>query len=149
MILALLMDLTQKEIRLVEVMTDTSILFAFGGLFIVVSRKANFQSVHPAFGFLIILLLGLNFLEFGGVHGNSRFNYYAGFFLIILLYSGTEMVLLLSFQSILIILLTLYVSVVPAGETILFIGGGPGIGDFLFIVTALGILSFYLKSVES
>jgi len=147
LILALMVDLAQRPIQPLEVVTDSTILFVFGGLLFFVSRKANFESVHPAFGVVIILLLGLNFLEFGGIHGNSRFNYYAGFFIIILLYSGIELVVLLSFQSVLIIVLTLYVSAMPAGETVLFIGSDPGIGDFLFIVVALGILSFYLKKI--
>lgn len=133
--------------RIMEVLTDTTILLVFGGLLIFVTRKANFESIHPAFGVVLILLLGLNFLEFGGVHGSSRFNYYAGFFIIILLYSGRPLFLLLSFQSLLIIALTIYVSVVPFGETIFFIGSELGTGDFLFIVAALGILSFYLKKI--
>jgi hypothetical protein len=145
--MALMVDVMQPEVRIVEVLTDTAILFVFGGLLIFVSRNANFESVHPAIGILIILLLGLNFLEFGGVYGNSRFNYYAGFFIIILLYSGKEQVILLSIQSILIILLTLYVSIMPVGETVLFIGSGPDVGDFLFILVALAILSFYLKKI--
>jgi hypothetical protein len=146
-VMALLIDLTQKEVRAVEVLTDTTLLFVFLSLFIFVNRKANFESVHPAFGFVIILLLGINFLEFGGVNGSSRFNYLAGFFIIILLYSGKKMVFLLSFQIILIIILTGYISIVPLGKTILFLGNEPEIGDFIFIVISLGILSFYLKKI--
>lgn len=147
LILALAVDLAQQDIRPLEVITDTTLLIAFGGLQIFVSGKVNFESVHPAFGVVTILLLGINFLEFGGIHGNSRFNYYAGFFIIILLYSGKELVILLSIQSILIVLLTVYVSIMPVGKTFLFIGSGPGAGDFLFIVVALAILSFYLKKI--
>jgi len=146
-LMALVVDLSKADMRIMEVLTDTTILLVFGGLLIFVTRKANFESIHPAFGVVLILLLGLNFLEFGGVHGSSRFNYYAGFFIIILLYSGRPLFLLLSFQSLLIIALTIYVSVVPFGETIFFIGSELGTGDFLFIVAALGILSFYLKKI--
>src|SRR5882724_8003738 len=103
--LGLIVDLTQQEIRVAEVLTDTTVLLVFG-LLIFLSRKANFKSVHPAFGVVLILLIGLNFLEFGGVHGTSRFNYYAGFFITILLYSGRQLFVLLLFQSLLIIGLT-------------------------------------------
>jgi hypothetical protein len=144
--LGLIVDLTQKEIRFAEVLTDASALILFT-LLIIISIRANFKLVHPAFGFIFIIVLGLNFLEFGGVHGNSRFNYYAGFFIMILLYSGRPLFVLLSFQSILIIGLTIYVSVIPFGETIFFIGTDQGVSDFLFIVAAMGILSFYLKKI--
>jgi hypothetical protein len=142
-VMALVIDLTQKEVRAVEVLTDTTLLLVFLSLFIFVNRKANFESVHPAFGFVIILLLGINFLEFGGVNGSSRFNYLAGFFIIILLYSGKKIVFLLSFQIILIVILTGYISIVPLGKTILFLGNEPEI----FIIISLGILSFYLKKI--
>ncbi len=145
-LLGLVVDLTQKEIRVAEILTDTSVLLVFG-LLIFVSRKTNFESVHQAFGVILILLTGLNFLEFGGVHGNSRFNYYAGFFIMILLYSGRPLFILLLFQSLLIIGLTIHTSVLPYGETILFIGSDQGVSDFLFIVVAIGILSFYLKEI--
>ena len=144
-ILGLLVDLTRTEIRIGEIATDASALVLFAAL-IMVSIKANFKSVHPAYGFVLILVLGLNFLEFGGVHGNSRFNYYAGFFIMILLYSGRPLFFLLFFQSLLIIGLTIYVSTAPFGETIFFIGSDQGVSDFLFILAAMGILSFYLKN---
>ena len=147
MVMALMVDLTGSKVQAAEVLTDTAILCVFAGLLIFASRKANFSSVHPGFGVAIIILLAVNFLEFGGTHGTSRFNYYAGFFIIILLYSGNELVILLSVQSILIILLTIYVSALPVGETYLFIGSNPGAGDFLFILLSLGILSFYLKKI--
>jgi len=147
MVMALMVDLTQPQVHAAEVLTDTAILCVFAGLLIFASRRANFLSPHPGFGIVIILLLALNFLEFGGIHGTSRFNYYAGFFIIILLYSGKELVILLSFQSSLIILLTIYVTVIPVGETYLFIGSQAGAGDFLFILLSLGILSFYLKKI--
>jgi hypothetical protein len=120
LVLALVVDLTQRNIQPLEVLTDTTILLVFGGLLIFASRKANFETVHPAFGAVIILLLGLNFLEFGGIHGNSRFNYYAGFFIIILLYSGRQLIVLLLLQSILIIVLTIYLSANSVGETNFF-----------------------------
>ena len=145
-VLGLVIDLTQEEIRAAEIITDGSALVLFAVL-ILLSVRADFKSVHPAFGFFLILVLGLNYIEFGGVHGNSRFNYYAGFFIMILLYSGRPLFILLAFQSVLIIVLTIYVSVMPYGETIFFIGRDQGVSDFLFIVAAMGILSFYLKRI--
>jgi hypothetical protein len=147
LMMALIVDFAQAEIKSVEVLTDFTLLLVFAMMLIFVSYKANFDSVHPVFGIALILLLGLNFIEFGGVNGNSRFNYYAGFFVIILLYSGKRQVILLSIQSVLIIALTIYIGVSPSGETFLFIGSKPRIDDFLFIVISLGTLSFYLKMI--
>lgn len=109
------------------------------------TRKLNFKTVHPAFGLVLTILLGLNFIEFGGVHGGSRFNYYAGFFILIMLYSGRSLFWLLSFHSILIIVLTLISSFSHAKNPLL-VGNASDVTDFLFILISLGLLSFYIKA---
>jgi hypothetical protein len=145
LVIALLTDFLQAEVRMVEVLTDFLLLLLFSGLLFFVLRRSNFNYVHPAFGFFLILLFGLNFLEFGGVNGNSRFNYYAGFFVTILLYSGREKYLLLLFQSLLLVVLTIYTS--SGKQEFLYVESEPRIDDFVFIMISLATLSFYLKAI--
>lgn len=147
LIMALGSDFFQKDVRQVETLTDFSLLLLFGGLLLLAARKLSFSGVHPLFGAALIVLLALNFLEFGGVQGNSRFNYYAGFFVIILLYKGRPQYLLLIFQSIVLIALTSYTSIFPDDKAFLHVGSSPKANDFLFILISLGALSFYLKII--
>ena len=145
--MALGADLFQKEVRQVEALTDFSLLLLFGGLLLLVSRKLSFNGVHPSFGVALIVLLGLNFLEFGGVQGDSRFNYYAGFFVVVLLYSGRQQYLLLIFQCVVLIALTAYTGVLGSARTFMYVEKLPRADDFLFILISVGALSFYLKMI--
>jgi len=147
LVVALLIDFMRESIRWGEVVTDTTILFVFVAVAWLAFNKANFTKVHPLFGVIIIVLLGLNFVEFGGVQGNSRFNYYGGFFFVILLYQGRTLVALLTFQCLFLIVLTTITAFQEGGRTALFVSNDSDFTDFVFILMALGALSFYLKRI--
>src|SRR5579859_1757335 len=121
LIMAVVSDLFQQEVQQVETLTDFSLLLLFGGLLLFATRQLNFSAVHPWFGAVLIVLLAFNFLEFGGVRGNSRFNYYAGFFVIILLYTGRPQYLLLICQGVALIALTIYTRFFPAEKIFLYV----------------------------
>ncbi|HEU5292632.1 MAG TPA: hypothetical protein VFU05_18415, partial [Cyclobacteriaceae bacterium] len=80
MVVALALDLSKSPLSLPEIITDASIFIIFLTLFFIAQRRFSFQGVHPIFGLLIVLLLGINFLQFGGVNGTNCFNYYAGIY---------------------------------------------------------------------
>jgi hypothetical protein len=146
LIMALGWDFFQEEIQQVETLTDFLLLILFGGLLLFAARNLNFIAVHPLFGVALIALLGLNFLEFGGVQGNSRFNYYAGFFVITLLYTGRPLYLLLILQGIALVGLTAYTSILGGEQAFLYLKSSPKANDFLFILISLGALSFYFEN---
>jgi len=137
----------REQVQSVELITDIALLMLFVGLFGLISFKANFTSVHPLFGVAMILLLATNFVEFGGVQGNVRFNYYAGFFVIILLYSGRPQVALLLLQIVLLIGLVIYTGSIQSEVAARRAAEYSGVPNFLFTLAIIGIFSFYLKSI--
>jgi len=147
LLLALVIDLSRQKVILAELITDFTLLTVFTGLAYVTLTKGNFKSIHPLFGVVLIILLGLNFLQFGGVHGNSRFNFYGGFFFVILLYAGRPLVLLLLFQCLLMIGLSIFTAFSAGGETLFFITNDLDYTDFIFILIVFGALAFYLKAL--
>ncbi|MBI3219373.1 MAG: hypothetical protein HYZ44_07665 [Bacteroidetes bacterium] len=147
LVVALLIDFLRESIRWGEVMTDITILIVFVAIAWLAFNRAHFTKVHPLFGVILIILLGLNYMEFGGVQGNSRFNYYGGFFFVILLYQGRTLVVLLTFQCLFLVALTGITVFQEGGRTALFVSNDSDFTDFVFILIALGALSFYLKNI--
>lgn len=147
LLLALVIDLSRQKVILAELITDFTLLTVFTGLAYVTLTKGNFKSIHPLFGVVLIILLGLNFLQFGGVHGNSRFNFYGGFFFVILLYTSRPLILLLLFQCVLMIGLSVFTAFSAGGETLFFITNDLDYTDFIFILIVFGALAFYLKAL--
>jgi hypothetical protein len=145
--LALYVDTTRAEPNSTEILTDVTLLLVFGSLLVLGLRQANFQSVHPLFGFLIIFLLGLNFIEFEGVKGTSRFNYYSGIYVIVLIYSGRWLYGLLAFQFLFLVFLSASLFLELPWARQFFLDFQPEPTDFLFALLALGLLSFYLKNI--
>ena len=147
LVIALWIDAQRPEPSTRELLTDVGLLLVFGGLLVLGMYKANFTRVPSAFGFLIVLLLGFSFVELNGVSGTSRFNYYSGIYIVGLLFGGRQLLALLSFQMVLIAILAagLYFQWPWLQQLVLPIGPDPS--DFLFALVALGLLSYYLKSM--
>lgn len=145
--IALVLDLASGPVSYAEVLTDTGFFFLFGGLLMLGLAKRNAVKVHPAFGVVIIMLLAVNFLEFGGVKGLSRFNFYNGLAVIVLLYAGAQLNALLAFQFLLIILLTIGTATDHPWTSFFHLHHTPDVADFLFALFALGALAFYLKTI--
>jgi hypothetical protein len=145
-VVALAFDLIGTP-RLTELLTDLGLFVLFAGLWVVSVRNTNVKSVHPLFGFCIILLLALNFIEFGGIHGFSRFNYYDGIFLIILLYNRWKLALLLTFQLLLLVVITMSTHLNADWIQIFTVYKSQESIDFFFSLIALGLLTFYLKII--
>ena len=147
MIIALVLDLSRPVSSISELATDISIFAIFLSLFILAQRKLSFKGVHPVFGVLIIVLLGINFLQFGGVDGTNCFNYYAGIYVIVMLYSGRNLYILISLQlAFLLVLIYLVFVNHPLYESVLINKTKSSI-EFVFSVTSIAIFTFYLKRV--
>lgn len=147
LMIALLLDFQRPQWNAAELLTDTSLFLLFGSMLALGLRRANFPSIHPAWGVVLIILLGLNFLQFGGVLGVSRFNYYCGLFVIILLYNQRHLAILLAFQLSFIVALTASTALELPWTKIFFLDFQPDTIDFLFALLALGLLSYYLKGI--
>ena len=146
-VIALVLDLSRSQRSIPEIITDASIFVLFVTLFVLTQRKLSFQGVHPAFGVMIILLLGINFLQFGGVNGTNCFNYYAGIYVIVMLYSGRKLYILLSVQLILLALLIYLVFIQhPFYESVLIHTTKTSV-ELVFSVISIAFFTFYLKIV--
>ncbi len=147
LLIALAIDANRPVPSPVELTTDFSLLLVFAGLLLLGLYKADFSTVPTVFGVTIVLLLGFSFLQLNGVNGTSRFNYYSGIYVIILLYSGKRLSLLLVFQFLLVTALAVcfYMGWPWVNSWVLPIPPDPY--DFVFALIALGLLSYYLKFI--
>jgi hypothetical protein len=147
MVVALVLDFSKSERSIAEIITDSSIFIVFVLLFILAQRKLTFQGVHPIFGVLIVLLLGINFLQFGGVDGTNCFNYYAGIYVIVMLYSGRRLYILVAVQLIFLALLIYLVFIKHPVYEALLINVTKSSVEFVFSVVSISYFAFYLKLV--
>ncbi len=147
LVIALYVDSNRPVPNLFELVTDVLLLLVFAGLLLLGLYKADFFTVPLVFGVAVVLLLGMSFVLLNGVNGTSRFNYYSGIYVIVLLYNGRKLSVLLVFQFLLVVflatcfylewpLLTSWVLPIP-----------PDPYDFVFGLLALGLLSYYLKFI--
>ena len=147
LVLAVAIDVAKQTPNAIEIITDSALLFLFIGLLFLTYTKATFKSIHPSFGFILTILLGLNFIEFNGIFGFTRFNFYCGFFVIGLLYNSRWLIIHITFQSIIMILLAYGTAHQLSWLTKFSLGNNLDITEFIFAVTVLGILAFYLKNI--
>jgi hypothetical protein len=147
MAIALVLDFSKPQLSIPEILTDAGIFTVFLTLFAIAQRKLTFQGVHPIFGVLIVLLLGLNFLQFGGVNGTNCFNYYAGIYVIVMLYSGRKLYFLVSAQLIFLALLSYMVYTQHSLYDSVLIHLTKSSIEFVFCLVSIAIFTFYLKLV--
>lgn len=145
--IALYLDSARPQPNFLEIGTDFVLFLVFAGLLWLGYRKANIQSVHPMFGVLLIAMLALNFVEFGGVEGEARFNYYSGIYIIVLLYSGVRLYTFLIIQFFIAAAICWSIFFNYQWTTIFTIDAEGTPLDFIFALVALGFLSAYLKSI--
>jgi hypothetical protein len=144
-LVALIVDVS-GPFHLAELATDLSIFGVFVTLLVMVSRKASFKKVHPLFGVLFIVLMGLNFLEFGGALGTNCFNYYSGIYVIVMLFSGRTLYSLLFIQlSFLASLIYLVFINHPFYQNILLSINDQSSTEFVFSLMSISVFTFYLK----
>ncbi len=131
-----------------ELITDLAIFMIFASLLLLVIRKSNFTQVHPLFGIVFILLIGINFLEFGGVLGTNAFNYYSGIYVIVMLYSGRTLYALITIQLIFLSALLYLVYIQhPVYEKILLLINKETLTEFIFSLIAIAAFTFFLKRI--
>ena len=147
-VVALILDLTKTAYSTSELITDFSIFVLFLSLLIIVSRNHSIRKVHPIFGVLIISLLTINFLQFGGVNGTNCFNFYTGIYVIVMLYADRTMYFLLGFQMALLGFALGFVHFNHPLYNYLHIHTETESGaELVFSLVAIAVFTFYLKRV--
>jgi hypothetical protein len=131
-------------------LVEIGLLVIFGTLLRIALLKTRFRRVHPLFGLLMIAFLGYNFLQFGGVIGTNSFNYFAGIYVIVMLYSGRLLYGLLTLLLIVAAFLSYLVHVNhPVYEATLVKINTESSTEFLFSVAAIALFTYYLKSITT
>lgn len=147
-VIALILDLTRPAYSTSELITDFSIFVIFFSLLIIASRNLSIKEVHPIFGVFIIFLLGINFLQFGGINGTNCFNFYTGIYVIVMLYSGRTMYFMLSLQMLFLIVLLGLIHVQHSVYNYFLISIATHSGsELVFSLVAIAVFTFYLKRV--
>lgn len=134
-----------STIRWLELFTDILLFLLFAGLFFFASAKKNFKSIHPLLAIVYSLLLALNFVQFGGVSGHTKFNYLVGIFLTILFYNPPVLYRLLIFQVILIIVACAGALYNPVYFQSLNISKSVSYQDYLGAIIGVAAITAYLK----
>jgi len=133
---------TRSEEILVDVGILTILLLVLG----IIWRKP-FTKIPIGIGLMLTILLAFNFIQFGGVDGYTKFNYYAGLFIVIMIYNGRSLYITVGFHMIVLITLLIleYVNH-PILENFL-ISQHPQSNDFWFTLITLSLFTYYLKEV--
>lgn len=143
-LVAIVQDFRNPNINTTELLTDTAILFVFL-IICLLALRLKVTNVPLVFAVVLVLLLAINFLQFGGVRGYTEFNYLIGIVVMVLLYSGRRKYILVF--CMLALLAGMLVSVYSENfiHQLLFIKTQGSPEDFIYSLVSLSILTLYLK----
>lgn len=143
-LLAVIQDFLEPVLRTVEVLTDLGILMIFVTICLFALRlKAS--NISLSFGVILVVLLALNFLQFGGVTGFTEFNYLIGIVLMVLLYSEERKFILVASMLVLLALMLWLVYINHPIYQYFFLREQANSEDFVYSLVSLSILTLYLK----
>jgi cell division protein FtsB len=144
-VLALVMDFTTHVPR-ADLMIDLLLLITII-TFVYTSWRKEFEKIGIQFGVAITLLLAFNFLQFGGIAGYGRFNYFASIYFIVMVYSQRALYITISFNM-LLLLVVLYISnTSPAWLSHIDFGVSFQTLDFWFTLMLISVFTIYLKDL--
>ena len=135
---------THKTFQLIN---EFVLLAIFAGMLWYSIKNQNSTKISPLLGVLIIILLGINFVQFDGTAGTSEFNYFSGIYLIVVLYTGVPLSILLGFQ---LLLLAGLIAIQLTDQSILapfLIKTDVIYIDFIFSLISISILNYFLKKI--
>jgi len=147
MVIALLLDVIRTRPVAAEIATDTILLGVFIWLLKVANKVKSQQEISIVFGVIASLLILVNYLEFGGAMGNARFNFYAGIFLIVMLYSGKRMNWLLILYFSLMMFINYGFIMEKEWMAQFKIEAGYNLANFIFTLICITLLTVFLKYI--
>jgi hypothetical protein len=110
-----------------------------------VSWRKSIQQVHVVFGILISFLLALNFLQYGGSVGYSKFNYYAGLYIISMVYSGRKLFISIAFHLTLLVVVILIDYMNHPIAAVIYVRSSFQTIDFWFTLIVISLFAYHLK----
>lgn len=142
-LIAVVMDVA-FEFHITEILVDSSLLVI---LFVLayLSLQQKIQRIGIAFGFLLSVLLAINFLQFGGASGYTKFNYYVGLYAITMIYNKRQLELTLTFHLGLLLVIILLDHFDHPVSQALYINSYPQVNDFWFTIGIISVFAYHLK----
>jgi hypothetical protein len=147
MLIALILDFARNPLSIVEIVTDSFLLSIFTWLLVAAKNRKSQKEISPFFGIIASVLILVNYLEFGGAMGNARFNFYAGIFLLVMLYSANRMKYLLVFYFCLMMLINYGFVTQNDFMTQFRIEAAHNLANFTFTLICIAFLTVLLKYV--
>jgi cell division protein FtsB len=144
-LLALIMDFSRQVPR-ADMLTDLLLLVVII-TFVYTSWKKEFERIHIRFGLVITVLLAFNFLQFGGIAGYGRFNYFASIYFIVMVYSQRALSITITFNLLLLLALLYISNTSPAWLQHIDFGVSFQTLDFWFTLMLISIFTIYLKDL--
>lgn len=132
-----------------ELIIDISFIAIFITILLYTARSPKIRKIPPFFGFFFVIVLAINFAQFGGTESFSEFNYYSGFVVTIMLYSGRWLYRLLFIQFVVL----LFMVYLQHSENLSFINNfflvekTTNPVDFLFSLVSILFLAYYLRRI--
>lgn len=137
-------DLRDDVFSLSELLIDTTLLLMFVMIALLIYRNVV-SRIHPMFSFVLLLLVGISFIQFGGVKGTTDYNLLAiGIFLMLVLskkwtYIGMSAFFLIT----LVALIDIHIHGILSQWFFITIGNSKG--EFFFTLATLLLLVVYFK----
>jgi hypothetical protein len=94
---------------------------------------------------LISFLLALNFLQYGGSRGYSKFNYYAGLYILSMAYNNRKLIIAIAFHLILLIVIIMIDYTDHPIRTMLYVRSSFQAIDFWFTLVVISLFAYHLK----
>lgn len=143
-VVALVQDFRSPVINTSELFTDSAILFVFL-IICLLALRLKVTHVPLVFAVVLVTLLAINFLQFGGVTGYTEFNYLIGIVVMVLLYAGQRKNILVICMLLLLAGMLWSVYIKNFIFQLLFIKTQGSPEDFIYSLVSLLILTLYLK----
>lgn len=143
-VVALIQDFRNPVISITELLTDIAILFVFL-IICLLALRLKVTNVPLVFAVILVALLAINFLQFGGVSGYTEFNYLIGIVVMVLLYSERRKIILVSCMLGLLAIMLWSAYHENFIFQLLFIKPQGSSEDFVYSLISLSILTLYLK----
>lgn len=144
-LLALIMDFSRQVPR-ADMVIDLLLLIAII-TFVYTSWRRAFEKIRIHFGIVISLLLAFNFLQFGGIAGYGRFNYFASIYFIVMVYSQRALYITIIFNMLLLFVVLYISNTSPAWLSHIDFGVSFQTLDFWFTLLLISVFTIYLKDL--
>jgi hypothetical protein len=141
MVLDLVNELNYSGLVLDVVLLGLLISFLYTGI------KKSFSNISVLFGMVISILLAYNFIRYGGASGFSKYNYYAGLYMITMVYTHRQLYRMVGFNLGLLALILIIDQAAPQWLEWSRVDSPVRTDAFWLTLIMLAFFTYYLKEL--